>query len=58
MLASVKDFNMVLQKAVFFTSPHRLPNGVNFEEICDSFGIVGEIYDIVQESYRNYYTME
>lgn len=30
MLASVKDSNMVLQKAVFFTAPHRLSNGVNF----------------------------
>lgn len=58
MLASVKDSNMVLQKAVFFTAPHRLFNGVNFEEICDSFGIVGKIYDKVQESYRNHYIVE
>lgn len=58
MLASLEDSNMVLQKAVFFTVPHRLPNGVNFEEICNSFGIVGEIYDKVQESYRDYYIVE
>lgn len=49
---------MVLQRAVFFAAPHRLPNGVNFEEICDSFGIVGEIYDKVQESCRNHYIVE
>lgn len=46
---------MALQKAVSFTLPHGLPNGVNFEEIWDSFGIVGEVYGKVQESQRDYY---
>lgn len=38
---------MVLQKAIFFTIPHRPLNRIIFEEICDSLGIVGEIYDKV-----------